>query len=173
MNTTSGATSGTGAVYHTNAPEFIPGFVSWVRVTRSLVVCVCFVDRFLSFFLSSLCCLSFDLRIPITPLLSSTLLAHNSTRYKRPMQVMVFTRDQITNLFSKCSSWVWAYNGKTSTVLNHVQIIFVKEVICLVLSDLNSQDCKSIPFSKISEKYHVSLNLCMLNYVCMQHFLMQ
>jgi len=35
-------------VYPFRAPEFIPCF-SWVRVTRSLVLYVCFVDRCLSF----------------------------------------------------------------------------------------------------------------------------
>ena len=45
---------------------------SGVRVTRSLVLCVCFVDRFLYFFYWPLCCLFvFDIRILITPLLSS------------------------------------------------------------------------------------------------------
>ena len=45
---------------------------SWVRVTRSLVLYVCFVDRFLSFFFWSLCCLFFfDIRILITSLISS------------------------------------------------------------------------------------------------------
>ena len=46
---------------------------SGVRNTRSLVLCVCFVDRCLSFLslLWPLCCLSFDLRILITPLVSS------------------------------------------------------------------------------------------------------
>jgi hypothetical protein len=34
--------------YPSGAPEFTPGF-SGVRVTRSLVLCVCFVDRCLSF----------------------------------------------------------------------------------------------------------------------------
>jgi hypothetical protein len=41
--------------------------------TRSLVLFVCFVDRCLSFFLWPLCCLSLDLRILITPLVSSLL----------------------------------------------------------------------------------------------------
>ena len=41
---------------------------SQVRVTRSLVSCVCFVDRCLSFFFWPLCCLSFfDLWILINP----------------------------------------------------------------------------------------------------------
>ena len=42
---------------------------SGVRVTRSLVLCVCFVDRCLSFWPFS--CLCFDIRILITPLVSS------------------------------------------------------------------------------------------------------
>jgi hypothetical protein len=41
---------------------------SGIRVIRSLVLCVCFVDCCLSFFFWPLCCLSFDLRILITPL---------------------------------------------------------------------------------------------------------
>ena len=48
-----GATSG--------APEFTTGF-NWVRVTRSLVLYVCFLDRCLSFctfFFWPLCCLFF------------------------------------------------------------------------------------------------------------------
>jgi hypothetical protein len=54
--------------------EFTPVFIR-VRVTRSLVVCVCFVDRcfsFCIFFFWPLCCLFFfDIRILITPLVSS------------------------------------------------------------------------------------------------------
>jgi len=48
-----------------------PPVFSGVRVTRSLVLSVCFVDRCLSFFFSPLCCLSSNLRILITPLVSS------------------------------------------------------------------------------------------------------
>ena len=70
INTT-GATSGAGTAYPAVAPRFTPGF-SGVRVTRSLVLCVCFLDLSLSFFYWPLCCLFFfDLRILITPLLSS------------------------------------------------------------------------------------------------------
>ena len=43
-----GATSGAGTANPSGAPEFTPGF-SGVRVARSLVLYVCFVD----------CCLSF------------------------------------------------------------------------------------------------------------------
>ena len=74
-NNTTGITSGTGTSY--TIPRHLsshPVF-SEVRVTRSLVLCVWFVDRCLSFclcFFSPLCCLSFIvLRIPITPLVSS------------------------------------------------------------------------------------------------------
>jgi len=47
INTT-GVTSGVGNAYPCGAPEFTPVF-SGVRVTRSLVLYVCFVDRCLSF----------------------------------------------------------------------------------------------------------------------------
>ena len=50
-----------------SSPDF-----SWVRVTRSLVLYVCFVDRCLYFFFWPLCCLFFlDIRILIAPLVSS------------------------------------------------------------------------------------------------------
>ena len=56
---------------HLSSP---PGF-SGVHVTQSLVLYISFVDRclsFLYFFIRPLCCLSFfDLRILITPLVSS------------------------------------------------------------------------------------------------------
>jgi hypothetical protein len=46
--------------------------LSEVRVTRSLVLCVCFVDRCLSFLFWLMCrLLFFDIRILITPLVSS------------------------------------------------------------------------------------------------------
>ena len=51
---------------------------SGVRVTRSLVLCICFVDRCLSFFFSLLCCLFFfDILILSTSLwYLQTLLAY-------------------------------------------------------------------------------------------------
>jgi hypothetical protein len=55
-----GATSGAGTAYPSGAPEFTTGF-SGVRATRSLDLCVCFVDRCLSFILWPLSCLSFTL----------------------------------------------------------------------------------------------------------------
>jgi hypothetical protein len=63
--------TGAGTAYPSGAPEFTPGF-HVVLVTRSLVLCVCFVDRCLSFFFWPLCCLFFfDLRILLTTLVSS------------------------------------------------------------------------------------------------------
>ena len=54
-----------------------PPVFSRVRVTRSLALCVCFVDRCLSFcpfFFWPLCCLFFfDIRILITPFVSSCM----------------------------------------------------------------------------------------------------
>jgi hypothetical protein len=64
----SGATSGAGTAYPSGTPGSPPAF-SVVRVTRSLVLFVCFVDRCLSFW--PLCCLFFELRILITPLVPS------------------------------------------------------------------------------------------------------
>ena len=56
-------------------PLSSPPVFSGVRVARSLVLCVCFVDRCLYFFFWPLCCL-FDLRILITSLwYLQTLLA--------------------------------------------------------------------------------------------------
>jgi hypothetical protein len=48
-NTLNKFTSGTRTAYTSGAHEFTPGF-SGVRVTQSLVVCVCFVDRCVSIF---------------------------------------------------------------------------------------------------------------------------
>ena len=71
MINTTGATSGAGTAYHSGTPEFTPIF-SGVHVTRvTLVLCACCVDRCLSFFFWPLCCLSSDLRLLITPLVSS------------------------------------------------------------------------------------------------------
>ena len=67
---TTGATSGVRTAYPSRTPEFTPRFL-WVLVSRSLVLCVCFVDRCLSFFFWPLCCLSFHLQLLITPLVSS------------------------------------------------------------------------------------------------------
>ena len=61
----------TGTAYPSGAPLVFSG----VRVTRSLVLCLYFVDRCLSFFFWPLCCLYFfDLRILITLWYLQTLL---------------------------------------------------------------------------------------------------
>jgi hypothetical protein len=56
---------------HLSAPRFFSG----VRITRSLVLNVCFADpclSFCTFFFLPLCCLFFfDIRIVIAPLVSS------------------------------------------------------------------------------------------------------
>ena len=67
-----GVTSGGGTSYPSGPPEFTL-VVRWVCVTRALILCVCFVDRFLSFcsLFWSFCCLFFDLQIMIAPLVSS------------------------------------------------------------------------------------------------------
>ena len=73
---TTGATSGAGTAYPSWTPGFIPSFRG-IRVTRSLVLCVMFYRSLfvhLPFLFWPLYCLSLDLRILITPLVSSTFL---------------------------------------------------------------------------------------------------
>ena len=62
-------------------------FFSGVPVTRSFILCVYFVDRCLFFFFWQLCCLFFfDLRILITPVVSSSssykVLNYNTINWK-------------------------------------------------------------------------------------------
>ena len=59
---TTGVASGAGTAYPSGAPEFTPIF-NGVRVTQSLVLYVCFVDRCLSF------CIFFFLAIVLSVLL--------------------------------------------------------------------------------------------------------
>ena len=73
-------------VEHQNSP---PDF-SGVRVTRSLVLFVCHVDRCLSFFLWLLCGLSFHLRILISPSVSS----NSSCGYQVPYISIKCSLDQ-------------------------------------------------------------------------------
>ena len=70
------ASSGRGTAYPSGEREFTPVF-SGIRVTSSLILCVMFCRSLfvlLSFFIWPLCCLSFDLRILITPWYLQTLL---------------------------------------------------------------------------------------------------
>jgi hypothetical protein len=77
-NNTTGATCGAETAYTFGAFEFTPVF-SGVRVARSLVFCVMFYRSLfapLCVFLWPLCCLSFDLRLLITHLVSSNFSYH-------------------------------------------------------------------------------------------------
>jgi hypothetical protein len=86
---------------HLSSPQVLSG----VRATRSLVLCVCFVDRCLSFctFLWPLCCLSFDIRILITPLLSS-----NSSWLSCWVPLVLWLQETY-KLFGFLMFWRWAY----------------------------------------------------------------
>ena len=68
----SNKTDATNAAGTATSPEYTssPPIFSWVRVARSLVLCVVFC-RSLSFFFWSSSCLSFDLRLLITAFVSS------------------------------------------------------------------------------------------------------
>ena len=64
------------------ANKKITKYLSGVRVTRSLVLCVCFVDHCLYFFFWPLCCLFFfDLRILITSLVSSNSSSNDTKHF--------------------------------------------------------------------------------------------
>jgi hypothetical protein len=72
--------------YLCGAVEFTPCFFYWLRVTRSLVFCNCFLYHCLSFclfFFWSLYCLSFGLRFLITHLVSPSFFLNTSTIQKR------------------------------------------------------------------------------------------
>ena len=86
-------------------PEHLssPPVCSGVRVTRSLVLYVCFVDRCLSFgtfsFGHCVCLFFFDIRILITPLVSASssfeiLLCYRRQRNRRGNQEQTIQRNQ-------------------------------------------------------------------------------
>ena len=100
---------------------------SRVRVTRSLVLCICFVDRclsFFNFFLWRLCCLFFDIWIPITPLVSSnsSLLTGDEIYFSIANQLL-----NNTLLRSKGPSWSlsygnWIYNDLCNQCLSPLKL---------------------------------------------------
>ena len=100
--------------YNLNAHLNAPPVFSGVRVTRSLVLYVCFIDRCLSFctfFVWPLCCLFFfDIRILITPLVSS-----NSS-----CQLDIGTILQKNMSFIIWVSWWYNQQIKNSDDLKHV-----------------------------------------------------
>ena len=88
---------------HMSSPQVFSG----VRITRSLVLCVYFVDRCLSFcffFFWPLCCLLFfDLRIMITPLVSSKSSYLNLSVY--------IEYNLSTVIFRYCREWTKLFRG--------------------------------------------------------------
>ena len=92
---------------------------SGVHVTRNLVLCVCLVDRCMSFFFWPLCCLFFfDLRFLNTPLVSSNSYYKTSTKQGNQ------------SLSNKDNTQINAINGitikriRTQIILNNRRAIF-------------------------------------------------
>ena len=91
---------------------------SGVHVTRNLVLCVCVVDRCMSFFFWPLCCLFFfDLRFLNTPLVSSNSYYKTSTKQGNQ------------SLSNKDNTQINAINGitisiRTQIILNNRRAIF-------------------------------------------------
>ena len=94
------STCGAGTGYTFETPAFTPGF-KWVRVTRSLVLCLFFVEDCLSFFFWSLFCLSFDLRIFITP------LVYIQTLLKTSLVIKIYRLNtQVLAYFNRIGGWM-------------------------------------------------------------------
>ena len=89
--------------------QFTPSF-SGVHVTRSLVLCVFFVDCFLSFLFWPLCCLSFfDLRILITPLVSS------NSSYNNTVHTVICEGCHFTHMW-KALAWSHHFTKRTCLI---------------------------------------------------------
>ena len=99
-------------------PEHLssPPIFSGVCFTRSLVLCVCFVDRCLSFFFWPLCCLFFfDILIP--PLLSSNS-ASGYPKYKNFVLwsfVLCLSKNVSCDCLSVTSYTLWFYSTGART----------------------------------------------------------
>ena len=71
-SSTGGATSVAGITYHSGAPQFTPVFLGVRAIVQSLDFCVVFSrSLFVLFLLVIVWSIFFDLRLPITPLVSS------------------------------------------------------------------------------------------------------
>jgi len=109
-----------------NLPEFTPVF-SGVRVTRSLVLCVCFVDHclpFCTFFFWSLCCLFlFDIRILITPLVSSNFsYSNHDCSFQDKSQRITWLRSLIY-ITCKGSPILWLLSWTISSKYGNVKLL--------------------------------------------------
>ena len=109
-------------------PEHLssPPVFSGVRVTRSLVLYVCFVDRcfsFCTFFFWALCCLFlFDLRILITPLVSSNsslyhFIVCNVNQMKNKICTLCTVQKSLTHIY-KTAHLIHAENINSSKDLS-------------------------------------------------------
>jgi hypothetical protein len=97
---------------------FHPGFIG-VRVTRSLIYCVCLVDRclfFCTFSFWPLHCLFFDLRILIAPLVSS------NSSYAVHVGLKVWIQWYLINRFSTATFW---FLPQDRTWISNVIFVYV------------------------------------------------
>jgi len=102
-----GTTRGKGIAYPSGVPEFAPGFIG-IHLAQSLVFYVAFYREmfvFLSFLFQPLYCLSFfDLRILITPLVSSNFSYYiTSNKYK----IVIISFSILLLLFNIDTSYHW------------------------------------------------------------------
>ena len=114
------ATSGVGPAYTSGALEFTPIF-SEVRVTRYLVLCVCFVDRCLSF-----CTFSFGHCVVITSLVSSnSSCAHNVVDFHGIFKIISYLNMIETFCFPNMHTFIYTYrtNARFSFCLLRTPVI--------------------------------------------------
>jgi hypothetical protein len=132
---------------------------SGIRVNRSLVLCVCFVDRCLSFFFWPLCCLSFDLRILIIPLVSS------NSAYAKSLNILIsglcflFYYKHIYFNCLNCEQKIY----KQNFVQNVCRYVFIAEIWNFVRrrGRLVNHSSKSVVQKDITPLLHVRSLYCM------------
>ena len=104
-------------------PLSSPPVLSGVHVTRFLVLCVCFVDRCLSFFFWSLCCLFFNIQILITPLVSS------NSSYKNPTSKFISETCLVQTLSTSDQRYLFGYtpDGATGKIFSAGKMLHMVE----------------------------------------------
>ena len=126
---TKGATNGAGTAYPSGAPEFAPGFKWGSCYSIFSFMCIFYRSLFvlLYFFFWPLCCLFFELRILIIPLVSSnSTYTHHFGREKTKTQISSFPNLQFL---------INAIIINTKFLLSQILVFLLKPFGCLAPKD--------------------------------------
>ena len=141
---------------HPSSPQVVGG----VRVTRSLALCVCFVDRCLSFctlFFWLLCCLFFfNLRILIIPLVSSNSI------YMCAIRWVSYKKNSLLTLREHLSSPA-VFCGIYGAHLFIFQCYFVFCLSSLCVLCAQCCQCRGLFISNCLSVFYVCLTLPLFN----------